>query len=75
MPVRKMTSKVPAPCDSRIRLTDHGSKAKVVFVTNIRDSEFVQETLAGVLVSDCHTHSRIAARDVCSRSLMHDIQN
>ena len=28
------------------RLQEHGSKAKVVFVTNMRDREFVQEALA-----------------------------
>ena len=28
------------------RLKEHGSKAKVVFVTNMRDREFVQESLA-----------------------------
>jgi DNA-binding NarL/FixJ family response regulator len=28
------------------RLKDHGSQAKIVFVTNMRDREFVQESLA-----------------------------
>ena len=28
------------------RLKEHGSKAKIVFVTNMRDREFVQESLA-----------------------------
>jgi DNA-binding NarL/FixJ family response regulator len=38
------------------RLRAHGSKAKVVFVTNMRDREFVQESLAlgdvGFVVKD-----------------------
>jgi DNA-binding NarL/FixJ family response regulator len=38
------------------RLKEHGSKAKVVFVTNMRDREFVQESLAlgdvGFVVKD-----------------------
>lgn len=38
------------------RLKAHGSKAKVVFVTNMRDREFVQESLAlgevGFVVKD-----------------------
>ena len=38
------------------RLRQHGSKAKVVFVTNMRGSEFVQESLAlgdvGFVVKD-----------------------
>lgn len=38
------------------RLKDQGSKAKVVFVTNMRDREFVQESLAlgdvGFVVKD-----------------------
>ena len=38
------------------RLKEHGSRAKVVFVTNMRDREFVQESLAlgdvGFVVKD-----------------------
>ncbi len=38
------------------RLKEHGSKAKVVFVTNMRDREFVEESLAlgdvGFVVKD-----------------------
>ena len=38
------------------RLKEHGSKARVVFVTNMRDREFVQESLAlgdvGFVVKD-----------------------
>jgi DNA-binding NarL/FixJ family response regulator len=38
------------------RLKEHGSKAKVVFVTNMRDQEFVQESMAlgdvGFVVKD-----------------------
>jgi DNA-binding NarL/FixJ family response regulator len=38
------------------RLRDHGSKARVVFVTNMRDREFLQEALAlgdvGFVVKD-----------------------
>jgi DNA-binding NarL/FixJ family response regulator len=38
------------------RLKEHGSKAKVIFVTNMRDREFVQESLAlgdvGFVVKD-----------------------
>jgi DNA-binding NarL/FixJ family response regulator len=38
------------------RLKEHGSKAKIVFVTNMRDREFVQESLAlgtvGFVVKD-----------------------
>ena len=39
-----------------VRLKEHGSKAKIVFVTNMRDTEFVQESLAlgnvGFVVKD-----------------------
>jgi len=38
------------------RLKEHGSKAKIVFVTNMKDREFVQESLAlgdiGFVVKD-----------------------
>ena len=38
------------------RLKEHGSKAKIVFVTNMRDREFVEESLAlgdvGFVVKD-----------------------
>jgi len=38
------------------RLKEHGSRAKVIFVTNMRDREFVQESLAlgdvGFVVKD-----------------------